>query len=524
VVKSFSSPGGHAHVDWKLVINGDQLKTKIPAGVKTTDDITVDYDPAKDQITATLNGETAVFDRTYFPWQAPAARGRNPTLKEIVINPKKGSNTIDVEGNPAKVPVTVNGEGTDDALSVCKKAQNLDNIRAPITFKQDPTANSMALFDQKTTGSQTYSIKPGVVLRGATTLITFDDKKGSLTIDGSKSAKATFDVMGTKPSTAVTLNGHSGSDLFVLDAPTDHDTHHLQGTLTIDGGPGSAGSEVDVHDEGDKAAGTTWYISDKSLIRTDAAKAIPTLVDYANIATLNLNGAAPKSVYNVVSTAAGTDTTITQKSGGATFNVGAAGTLAPVAGPLTVVGGADVDKGHSYALNFNDTTPAPSPAPPVYELHASTFEVQHGALVTYSGMSTLETDGPIALAAIWHVYATDPKTPVTIGTGAGFGLPTGNLIDIIPTGKDLSLIHKVTIKSLVKGAPSTVLVANDQSDMTYVATDSELTTAKFPDFDLKYEGVGLVKIVNDAEPADSIKLEDLAKTVVVELITSKLRK
>jgi hypothetical protein len=522
VINSFSTPGRHKPVVWKLVINGDQLKTKSPVGTTTTDDISVGYDPSADQITATLNGETAVFDRTYFPWQNPSKRGGNPTLKEVDINPKKGSNTIDVEGDPANVPVTVNGKGVDDALSVDKTAQNLDNIRAPITFKQNPTTNSMALFDRETTGSQTFSIQPGLVQRGGTTLISFDDKKGSLAIDGSSGAKATFNVMGTRRSTPVTLNGHSGRDLFVLDAPTDHDTHHVRGKVTIDGGAGSTGSEVDVHDEGDRAAGTMWTVSPTGLSRTDATAAPPTLVDYANVATLKLSGAAPKSVYNVTGTAAITATTITQTTGGATFNVGAAGTLAPIVGPLTVVGGAKVDTGHTYALNFNDTA-STSPYPPMYEIHDSTFHVQGGALVAYSSMSTLEADGPIPLAAIWHVYSTDPDTPITIGTGAGSGLPTGNLIDIIPTGKDLSLIHKVTIKSLVKGVPSTVDVVNDQSDMTYVATDSELTSAKFPDFDLKYENVALVKIVNDANPADSIKLEDFAKSVVVELITNSSR-
>jgi hypothetical protein len=506
-----------------LVVNGDQRKTTSPAGTQTTDDVTVNYDPTADQIRAMLNGETAVFDRTYFPWQDPGARGGNPTLKEIDINPKKGSNTIDVEGDPANVPVVINGRGSNDALSVAQTTQDLGNIRAPITFNQNPNANSMALFDQGTTGSHTFLISPGLVQRDGTTLIKFDDKKGLLAIDGSRTATTTFDVTGTRASTPVTLNGHSGSDVFVLDSPKDHDTHHFLGKVTIDGGAGSTGSELDVHDEGDKAGGTTWTVSAAGLIRTDAAKAPPTLVDYANIATLKLTGAAPKSVYNVTGTAAGTDTTITQKTGGATFNVGAGGVLAPVLGPLTVAGGADVDKGHTYALNFVDTAAGPGPAPQMYEIHASTFEVQHGASVTYSGMSSMETDGPMGPAAIWHVYDTDPNTPVTIGTGTGFGLATGNLIDIIPTGKDLSLIHKVTIKTLAKVAPSTVVVTNDKSDMTYMATDTELTSATFPDFDLKYDGVGLVKITNDADPADSIKLEDLAKSVVVELITNDSR-
>jgi hypothetical protein len=118
---------------------------------------------------------------------------------------------------------------------------------------------------------------------------------------------------------------------------------------------------------------------------------------------------------------------------------------------------------------------------------------------------------------------TNLTTPVTIGTGEGYGLSTGNLIDIIPTGKDLSLINSVTITSLATGVPSTVFVANDKAEMTYVASDSELTTTAYPSFDLKNTNVGLLKIVNDADPADTILLDDLAVFTTVELITNSSR-
>jgi hypothetical protein len=138
-------------------------------------------------------------------------------------------------------------------------------------------------------------------------------------------------------------------------------------------------------------------------------------------------------------------------------------------------------------------------------------------------MTSLETDGPSFGAAVWHVYGTPAGTPVTIGTGAGVGLPTGNLIDIIPAGKDLSLIHKVSVEAISPGPPLTILVANDASPMTYLATDSELTTAAYPLFDLKYANVKLLKVVNDAEPADAILLENLAGLVSVELVTNNSR-
>jgi hypothetical protein len=221
------------------------------------------------------------------------------------------------------------------------------------------------------------------------------------------------------------------------------------------------------------------------------------------------------------------------------------------------VGGADTDPAHSYAVRFNDTgapgfappptgptttasaspsaarsgAAAPPPSLATYELYPTTFQVQRGPLITYAGMSSLETDGPLSSAGIWHVYGTSPHTDVTIRTGAGFGLPTGNLIDIIPTGKDLSLIHKVTIVPLtvgdppmpVMGPPATVAVINDQADMTYVASDSSLTSSAFPEFDLEYADVEFLKIVNDADPADSIVLDDLAMFVLVTLVTNASR-
>jgi hypothetical protein len=302
VIKSYSGGGTPQHIDWKLVVKGDQLPS-------VDDTVTIDYDTTTghDQVVATLNGETARFDRTYFPWDTAKAQAKHPTLKEIVINPLTGSNTINVEGNPDKVPVTVNGKGSNDALAVSPTAQNLDNIRAPITFNQNPTGNSITLFDQSAPGATTYSIKQGVVVRNGKTVVNFDDKTGSLTVNGVRVASATFNVDGTRKSAPITVNGFSGGDVFEV-GPTEKKLDKLQGTLTLNGAAG-AGNTLEVHDELNGKAAPSWQVSDSAVARLGAAQ-----INYANMATLKVfGGSGSGGVYNVSSTAAGTATAITIK-------------------------------------------------------------------------------------------------------------------------------------------------------------------------------------------------------------------
>jgi hypothetical protein len=540
---------GHTGHDDQFVVD---YVAAAAAGASDQIRVTVSRSVAQGQGAPQTVDQVYTFDRTNFPWDNPPGHAN---VEKVQVLLGGGTNTVNVERTGEHVPVKVEAavSPSTNTVSLSGTAHDLDNVRSEVDVSGPCT---ITLFDQNTQTARTLTLSSTaqegkVVGAGNRVLLKYVPATNAtgtpangatgLTFEGSSHAKPTVNVKSTEPKTPVTLHNHfAGGAQFDVEPSSKGHVNTLLGLLTIDGGPGKAGTVADVHDESNTAAGTTWHVTDSSLARTEGSAAPPSMIDYASVGVLNLDGAAPGSVYDLAATAAGTVTSITQKTGGATFNVGSTGSLVPVAGPLNVEGGSDADAKNAYALKFNDTgsgfvpppppaatalaTPALPPYVPAYELDASTFKEQHiGTTITYKDMTSLETDGPSFGAAVWHVYSTPAGTPVTIGTGAGVGLATGNLIDVIPAGKDLSLIHKVSVKALTPGPPSTILVANDASPMTYVVTDSELTTAAYPLFDLKYANVKFLEIVNDAEPADAIFLEGLAGLVSVELVTNNSR-
>jgi hypothetical protein len=520
VVLSYQSGDTTQAINWKLVLYGDQRTVAGSNGqsVLTNDDITVNYalDPGHqiDQIVVTQNGETVQLDRTYFPWDST----HSPTLKEIDINPKSGTNTVDVESNPANVPVKVNLTGSDDTLSVSLNGQNLGNIKAPITYNQSSTTTSTAhLYDAYSPGSHVFSIQQKVVQRDGTDLLKLENNNpGAVVLDGSMYFTATFNVVSTRAPISVTVNGHSGTDQFEV-SPTENNLYKVLGPVTLDGEAGSTATLLEVHDEKNPTA-KNWSITD-SLIGRDGAAPIA----YANMAILNIfGGKGSGATYDIMGTSAATTLTALQiKSGSDTINVGApaAGMLDAIAGPLAIVG----DGTDTYALNIHDEACLASR---LYHLTDSKFQFTNASgphPIYYTNMTSLELDGPLFPPTIWHIFSTNAKAPVTINTGSGFGGPSGgpapNRVDFLPTGFDLSLIHSVSIKSEAPGLPTFVLLEHTAAGTTYTVSDTSLSAAGFPAFAFSYGGVGEIDIVNDgyANPGvPPLPVTKLATSVTVK--------
>jgi hypothetical protein len=145
------------------------------------------------------------------------------------------------------------------------------------------------------------------------------------------------------------------------------------------------------------------------------------------VTTLTLNGGSGNNVYNVVSTAPGTATTINSRTGADTFNIGApgAGSLDLLLGPV-----AFNDLGGPLALNFNDQLRLGGAT---YIL--SSTSLTRGAFAfVFAGVTTLTLNtgsGPDSV----EVRSTPAGRTTTVNTGGGndtvrIGGPVGGLSDI----------------------------------------------------------------------------------------------
>jgi hypothetical protein len=205
---------------------------------------------------------------------------------------------------------------------------------------------------------------------------------------------------------------------------------------------------------------------------------------------LNINGTKANAVYNVESTAAGTTTTITAATGSDTFNVAPTGkVLDGIKGKL-VFDGDGTDK---YALNLYDQS---SLEVEVYKLTGSTVDRVNIAntvsvSIVYTHMTSLELNGSLFAPTIWHIHATEEKTPVTIKGGANL-----NMIDFTPDLGDLAAIHSVTVKNVSKGVPYIVTFVNHNSPMHYLIDDAKVVVPELASFLFSFENVGEIRVTN----------------------------
>jgi hypothetical protein len=483
VVPTGQNQNFYVNMKRELTVKGDQLKD---AGghVTPNDTVSVEDSADSDRIKVTLNDEVAEFDRKYFPWQPDGKQKQNIT--KITVEPKTGSNTVNIEATTDKVPVTIQGATGTDTIQVSATAQKLDNIHGKITLKGGSDTNTITLFDQNEAAvSRTFTIQSTSVKRDGTDVITFDNKTTNLEVNGSNSVGTTFDVVSTGAKTKVALNGHTGRDVFNL-SPTDKNLDKLLGEVTVDGGS-SGGNELNVHDETNGRTGATWTVTDSTLQRTGGGSA---KVTYRNVTYLNISGTKANAVYNVESTASGTTTTITAAAGSDTFNV------APTSKNLDGIKGKlafDGDGKDNYALNLYDQS---SLDLEVYKLTRSTVDRVNimntvSVSIVYTHVTSLELNGSLLAPTIWHIHGTEEATPVTIKGGASL-----NMIDLTPDLYDLAAIHSVTVKNVSKGIPYIVTFVNSNSPMHYMVDDTKVVIPELPSFHLTFENVGELNVIN----------------------------
>jgi hypothetical protein len=327
-------------IDGTLTINGDQLGNP-------NDSITIDVvssGPSAGGLQVTLNNETFQFDKS--------------TISSVIINPGSGTNTVNVNGLPAGVNVTVNdASGSNDTITVNAGQVNFDPSHY-VTINNDggtDTVNVEALAARNAvtvnntgSGQAAVNVSPGagnwgnvqglVTVNGnsASTALTINDRNDQRGEAYSLDAATMLSRVNAGPInisglSSLTLLASAGQNVVNV-SPATHNLYWVT-TLTVDGGGGAALTL----DDGANAAATAYTITANSLTRSPVGRPAAT-INYAHLTGLKLLTGSAADVVNVEGIPA--PTTVIGGGGAETFNVAPASlNLGGINGTLTFDGG-----------------------------------------------------------------------------------------------------------------------------------------------------------------------------------------
>jgi hypothetical protein len=140
-------------------------------------------------------------------------------LTSLALDAGGGTNTIDVEATRAGTPATVNaGTGTNvinvgDGFPLPVGLGYLGFFYSDVTVKGQGGTNQLTVDDGGNPVPVTYDLGSGTVNSSAMAATIHYSGMTSLVVDGGSGGN-TFDVTGTAPGCATTLNGGSGQDTF----------------------------------------------------------------------------------------------------------------------------------------------------------------------------------------------------------------------------------------------------------------------------------------------------------------------
>jgi hypothetical protein len=339
----------------------------------------------------------------------------------IAVNMGNQSFNVNIEQTLAGAPVTVNmGAGTD-TVNVSPVAHNLDNIRGPITLHAGVGIDSLNVYDNSNPHDQAYTLDAGAVSRSFAGTITYGSGINFVTINASNGNDLDT-VNGTEVGFATTLNtgaGHStvwvngagfggtftlnegtgGNDVFL---GANHNLDNLRGTLHVNGN--HLGVDNLTVDDQSNSASQTFTLDSHSITRTGAGLIQYNLQDSVTVQT---GFGAP--TVNVLSTS--TPVMLTGDSPNTTVNIGNAGTVQQILGPLTI----NNPPSHSI-VNVDDSADTTTRT-----VSLDTVTMLHGRITG------------LAPAAITYTYFDTNN--ITIQTGTG-----GATVNVLATGTPVNLI------------------------------------------------------------------------------------
>jgi hypothetical protein len=468
-------------VDGTLTVNGDQQGNP-------NDSITIDVvssGPSAGGLQVTLNNETFQFDPS--------------TISSIIINPGSGTNTVNVNGLPAGVNVTVNDAGgSKDTITVNAGQLSFDPSHY-VTINNDggtDTVNVEALAARNAvtvnntgSGQAAVNVSPGAGNWG--------NVQGLVTVNGNSTSTAltindradprgetySLDVVTLSRANAGSISVFGLSSLTLLASAGQNvvnvspNSHYLSWftTLTVDGGGGAALTL----DDGANDVTTTYTITANSLTRSPIGRPAAT-INYAHLTGLKLLTGSAADVVNVEGTPA--PTTVAGGAGSETFNV------APLSQNVGGINGTLLFEGGTGggALTVNDQA---NPGIPRALFNPSTlYTVNRGSLTraVYYPLTRTQYTTTIAYAGLTQLTLNagnnGPNTIDVEGTPAATTINGGaatSEIDLAATSQTLDHISGY----LSISAASAAVKAYDQADtdanagkpIAYTVSDEGIT-------------------------------------------------
>jgi N-acetylneuraminic acid mutarotase len=318
-----------------VILNGSNLTVQGDAfGVVTNDAITIDNTAAGTQVT--VNGMSF----SYGPG----------VIQSITVNPGGGTNTVNVLGLLASVPLVINDPGIDTinigSDPVNPAQSTLDSIQGPITANGNG-ATTLNINDQGSTSTLNYELFATQLLRypapppsqglGNPTLTINYFNVSHLTVQGSTAPDVWY-VNSTLAGTTTDLYSNGGTPstenaFIVYSSPAVLDT--IQGPLALHGASG--GYDFARAYDLLSAGGHTYTLTTGELQRDGMANlTYDHLVEFTLYADINSYSHTPNTI-NVQSI--GNTFAIIAAGTGDTVRVGQNGTMNNILGTLEIVAG-----------------------------------------------------------------------------------------------------------------------------------------------------------------------------------------
>jgi hypothetical protein len=380
----------------------------------------------------------------------------------LTVNGTAGADTFNVASTAAGTATTINaGAGLDVFAPI-----DLTTIGAAgLTLNAAGNGESL---EANTTATGTVSLSDTIVQRLGNGAVAYSGL-ASLTVNGTAGAD-TFNVASTAAGTVTTINGGAGLDVF---APID--------LTTI----GAAGLTLNAGGDGESLEANTTAAGTVSLSNTTVQRVGNGAVNHSAFASLTLNGTAGADVFNVTSTAAGTNYAINAGAANDTITIGAAGSLDGVQGQLSIDGGSNdalliialICGSATNSLPVGDTVyfnDSATTADSSYLLTASTFSRTSAlaASVTYQNIETIDLNAGSGADSI-DALATPAGSNLFVGGNGGGDTITlaangtgSNVVLNGDAGDDVINVQSVAATSIVQ------VNGGDDNDTVNVSSDA----------------------------------------------------
>jgi hypothetical protein len=244
-------------------------------------------------------------------------------VETLTFNGGPGNATFVIRGVSVNTPLTLNMGGGDDAASIGSAANLLNSFGGAITLDAGAGNDSVNLIDSGGAFDANYNVTSSTVARsvaGGFAGLTFSQLE-SLTVNATQTANVVT-VQSLASTTALVVNGNSGTDTFNLGDATNH-VEPLDGPMTLNGGVGT--DTINFNDSAEVFA-FGFTVNSTTVSRTGMGQ-----VTYGTAEQLNIfSGGGIGKLHTVNGTAATTPVLIDPGSAADTINVVETATTAPV--------------------------------------------------------------------------------------------------------------------------------------------------------------------------------------------------